>query len=249
VLSPSDLKRYLERIQYAGPRSRTAATLRALHVAHLQNVPFENLSVRRGEPIVLEEKRLFEKVVSRRRGGFCYELNGAFAALLEALGFQVSRLAGRVGPTGIDFDHMAVRVELDEPWLADVGFGDCFVEPLRLNAREPQAGGDGRRYRLEATAGGLLLTREHGAAWERQYELGLNPWPLPAFEGGCRHHATSPDSPFTRKTIVSRATEHGRVTLSERKLLITERGVRTETELQDDAAFTQALRGHFGIAL
>jgi len=238
---------YLERIGYRGPVAPRQETLQQIHRAHLLSVPFENLSVRRGEPIVLEEGRLFEKIVLRRRGGFCYELNGLFAALLEGLGFRVARLAGRVGPGGIPFDHMALRVDLDEPWLADVGFGDSFLQPLRLLSRDPQEGGCGRRYRLEAADGGLLLVREDPEGWRRQYLFTLDVWPLSAFEGGCRYHQTSPESHFTRNTVVSRATETGRITLSERRLIVTSLGERTETELADGAAIARVLAERFGI--
>ena len=242
-----DVQRYLDRIAYGGPSAPTLETLRQLHAAHMRSVPFENLSVRRGEPIALDADSLFEKIVARRRGGFCYELNGLFATLLEALGFRVARLAGRVGPSGIDFDHLTLQVDLDEPWLADVGFGDSFVLPLRLGQRESQQGGCGRSYRLDAVDGGLLLLRKEEQGWERQYHFTLERWPLAAFSEGCRYHQTSPKSSFTQKTVVSRATASGRITLAERRLIVTEAGRRTETELGDDAAVARALLEHFGI--
>src|SRR5947199_67751 len=116
---------YLERIGYQGPRAPTAETLRRLHLAHLYAVPFENLSIHWGEPIRLDDEALFEKVVTRRRGGFCYELNGLFAALLRALGFDVAMLsagAGRAnGDYSPDYDHIALLVTLDDRWRADGG--------------------------------------------------------------------------------------------------------------------------------
>src|SRR5918911_3762110 len=140
-----DVEAYLERIDYRGPLEPTAETLRRLHVAHLLAVPFENLSIHAGEPIVLEDGALFDKVVARRRGGFCYELNGLFAALLRELGFNVGMLsaavARREGGFGPEFDHMALLVTLEERWLADVGFGDSFVEPLLLDERGEQRQG------------------------------------------------------------------------------------------------------------
>lgn len=242
-----DTGRYLQRIAYSGPTAPTLETLREIHLAHLRTVPFENLSVRRGEPIALEEEKLFEKIVVRRRGGFCYELNGLFAALLEALGFRVARLAGRVGVPGIPFDHMALRVDLEEPWLADVGFGDSFLLPLRLQSREPQQGGCGRLYRLDAIDGGLLLLRQDEQGWQRQFQFTLEAWPLPAFAPGCLYHQTSPHSSFTQKTVVSRATGRGRITLSEGRLIETAGGTRTQTVLPDDAAIARALAEIFGI--
>src|SRR5918912_1986724 len=107
-----DVAAYLDRIDYRGPLEPTAETLRRLHVAHLLAVPFENLNIGMGWPIVLDQDALFAKIVVRRRGGFCYELNGLFAALLRTLGFDVVMLsAGAASATagfGPDFDHMAL---------------------------------------------------------------------------------------------------------------------------------------------
>ena len=240
-----DVDRYLNRIGYSGAREPTAATLRALHVAHMCTVPFENLSVRRGERIVLDEAALFDKVVVRRRGGFCYELNGLFAALLESLGFRVDRLAARVGVDGIDFDHMALRVEVGgAAMLADVGFGDSFLTPLALRTNEKQAGGDERVYRISKD---YELARYDDGEWKRQYAFTLKPWPLAAFADGCAYHSTSPASHFTQNTVVSLATPTGRVTLSERRLIVTDRGERRETAIDDVAAFDAALARHFGM--
>src|SRR5713226_8538960 len=116
-----DIKAYLKRINYRGSLAPTAQTLRELQVAHLLSVPFENLSIHSGEPVILEDEALFEKVVVRRRGGFCYELNGLFSALLQALGFDVRMLSAGVrrssGEFGPEFDHMALLVTLDRRWL------------------------------------------------------------------------------------------------------------------------------------
>ena len=105
-----DVDAYLRRIGYCGSPRPTIGTLRALHVAHLATVPFENLSIHLGEPIVLDVEALFEKIVTRRRGGFCYELNGLFGAMLQALGFDATMLSavviGASGEFGPEFDHM-----------------------------------------------------------------------------------------------------------------------------------------------
>ena len=159
-------KAYLERINYHGALTPTAETLRELQVAHLLAVPFENLSIHSGEPIVLEDQALFEKIVERRRGGFCYELNGLFAALLRSLGFKVEMLSAGVanseGEFGPDFDHMALLVTLEKRWLADVGFGDSFREPLLLDEREIQIQGE-RAYRIVPDGAYLILSqRESG---------------------------------------------------------------------------------------
>ena len=152
-----DVSRYLERIRYSDSKRPSVETLRALHRAHLMAVPFENLDIHLRRPIVVGAGPAYRKIVEDRRGGFCYELNGAFSELLRRLGFTVTLLSARVhqrdGAFGPEFDHLLLRVELDEPWLADVGFGDLFLEPLRLNVAE-QLQGD-RSYRIEQREIGL----------------------------------------------------------------------------------------------
>ncbi len=159
-----DTAAYLKRINYSGSLEPTAETLRDLQVAHLLTVPFENLSIHAGEPIVLEENALFTKIVERRRGGFCYEANGLFAALLRALGFEVAMLAAGVaksqGGFGPQFDHMTLVVTLSDRWLVDVGFGDSFLEPLLLDTREEQVQGT-RAFRIVDDNDHLILMRRN----------------------------------------------------------------------------------------
>ncbi|MFL6237424.1 MAG: arylamine N-acetyltransferase family protein [Thermoanaerobaculia bacterium] len=245
---------YLERIRYHGPLEPTLDTLRRLHLAHLYAVPFENLSIHWGEPIQLDDEALFEKIVTRRRGGFCYELNGLFAALLRALGFDVAMLSAGVGRAAgefsPDYDHMALLVTLEDRWLADVGFGDSFREPLRLDKRGEQPDG-GLAYRLEETGDGrlLLARREEGGPWQPQYRFGLEPHLYADYAGRCHFHQTSPDSHFTQNLVCSLATPDGRVTLSGMKLITTRGGERRERELADEREYAEALRQIFGVVL
>src|SRR5678815_122818 len=133
-----DITQYLNRIQYSGPVSPTAETLHQLQVAHLQSVPFENLSIHANEPIILNDDALFEKIVTRRRGGFCYELNGLFAALLRTLGFKVEMLSAGVSNNqngfGPEFDHMTLLVTApahpNELSVSLIKTADSSVEPL-----------------------------------------------------------------------------------------------------------------------
>ena len=248
-----DVDAYLERIGYRGPLAPTAETLRRLHVAHLLTVPFENLSIHAGEPIMLDDESLFDKVVGRRRGGFCYELNGLFAALLRALGFRVEMLsAGVAKPTGEfspDFSHMALLVTLEERWLADVGFGDSFVEPLLLDERAEQRQGE-RAFRIEEDGGRLvLLRRDEGGAWEPQYRFGLEPHAYADYAEMCRFHQTSPESHFTRGRVCSRLTAEGRLTLSGPRLIETRGGQKVERELEGESAYDTVLLEHFGISM
>jgi N-hydroxyarylamine O-acetyltransferase len=249
-----DVDAYLERIHYRGPLTPTAGTLRQLQVAHLRAVPFENLSIHRGEPIELDDEALFEKIVVRRRGGFCYELNGLFAALLRALGFDVAMLSAGVmtaaGTFGPDFDHMTLLVPLAERWLADVGFGDSFLEPLLLDERGEQVQGR-RAYRVDA--GGderlTLLQRGEGGEWAAQYRFGLEPHVYADYAEMCHFHQTSPASHFTQRRVCSLATPEGRMTLSEMRLITTRDGERQERELAGEREYAEALREHFAIAL
>jgi N-hydroxyarylamine O-acetyltransferase len=245
---------YLERIGYQGPLTPAAETLRRLQVAHLLSVPFENLSIHSGEPIQLDDAALFEKIVVRRRGGFCYELNGLFAALLRALGFDVVMLSagvwGSAGEFSPEFDHMALQVTLGERWLVDVGFGDSFREPLRLQTREEQA--EGRlAYRIDANGDDrLILTRrDEDGEWKAQYRFSLQPHVYADYAEMCRYHQTSPSSHFMQRRVCSLATPDGRVTLSGMRLITTRNDEREERELANDRDYAEALRQHFGIVL
>lgn len=241
--------RYLDRLGVGAPATADVATLRRLHRAHLERVPFENLSIHLGEPIVLEEGALVAKIVERRRGGFCYELNGAFAWLLRALGYQVAYLEARVFQgerPGPPFDHMALRVELERPWLVDVGFGRNFIEPLPLEVGTEQIDESGS-YRLADAGGGAFDLFREG---EAQYRLSAAAPELAAYEAMCRHHQTSPESHFPRNVVCSLPLDGGRVSLSGRRLLITDRqGRRTERSIDDDAELLDVYRRYFGIEL
>ena len=246
---------YLERINYKGSREVNAETLRALQVAHLMSVPFENLSIHAGEPIVLNEDSLYTKIVDQRRGGFCYECNGLFAGLLRALGFEVAMLGAGVahatGGFGPIFDHMALMVTLDERWLADVGFGESFLEPLLLDSREDQVQGT-RSFRLaDEDDHVVLLRRNDGEDWQPQYRFTLQPYTFPDYEEMCRFHQTSPDSHFTKGLICSRATEVGRITLSDMRFITTSgpQRLRDEQTLSTREEYDRILRDQFGVVM
>ena len=244
---------YLERINYRGPLTPTAETLRQLHVAQLTSVPFENLSIHIGDAIVLEDEALFEKIVMRRRGGFCYELNGLFAWLLRSLGFRVTMLAAEVmnarGEWGRPFDHMALLVTLEDSWLVDVGFGDSFLEPLRFAPQEEQVQGR-YAYRLDSEGTRFVVTRRDGDQPARpQYRFDLTPYEYADYADMCRYHQTSPDSHFTRSRICSLATREGRVTISGMRLIVTTDDWRQEWDLASEKDYLDALRERFGIVL
>jgi len=248
-----DTASYLARIGYAGPTDPTAETLTALHLAHLYTVPFENLDISLGRNITCDLERFFHKIVDLRRGGFCYELNGAFAALLRELGFQVTLLSARVaredGSASPEFDHMALRVDLDEPWLADVGFGDSFLEPLRL-IPEIEQEQYGQRFRIAAVRGVMIVQRQVGDnPWKSQFRFTQTARQLCDFEARCQFQQTSPDSHFTRQRICTLPTREGRITLADLKLIRTTQDGREERMLQDEDEWRAALAEHFGVRL
>ena len=251
-----NVQTYLDRIEYDGPLEPTAETLRRLQLAHLRAVPFENLSIHAGEPIVLDDQALFRKVVDQRRGGFCYELNGLFAALLRALGFEVAMLSAQVADTNgnfsPDFDHMALGVTIDEPWLVDVGFGDSFVEPLLLNERDSQLQRD-RAYRVVVDGERLVVLQrvlvDRSEEWKAQYRFTLKPYQYSDYAERCHYHQTSPLSHFTQARICSRLTPRGRITLSDMRFITTEGAARRERRVATQEEYADILREHFGIVM
>ena len=227
-----DVRAYLDRIHYRGTTEPDYATLNALHAAHLLAVPFENLDIHLGREIVLEEERFFAKIVGERRGGFCYELNGLFAALLRELGFRVTLLSAAVarktGGFGPEFDHLTLRVDLDRPYLADVGFGECFLEPPRLDELRVEG-----EYRILVHLG------------QPQYRFTLEPRRLEDFQGMCRYHQTSPESSFTQGRLITRATADGRITLTDSRFSVTRNGTREVRPVGGPEEFEAKYRQYF----
>jgi N-hydroxyarylamine O-acetyltransferase len=248
-----DTNAYLKRINYHGSLTPSAETLRELQLTHLLAVPFENLSIHAKQPIVLADEALFTKIVERQRGGFCYECNGLFASLLRALGFEVAMLSAEVanadGVFGPAFDHMTLMVSLEQLWLADVGFGDSFREPLLLDEPGEQLQGN-RGYQI-VTGGSVFTLRQRieDGEWKAQYRFTLQPHEYDDYADMCRYHQTSPESHFTRARICSLATEEGRITLSDMRFITTSTNGKQERDLTSDAEYATILRERFGIVM
>lgn len=248
-----DLRAYLDRIGYSGPAEPTLQVLRTLHLQHMLTIPFENLDIPLKREIRLELPRIYDKMVRRRRGGFCYEQNGLFAWALREAGFDVDMLSGRVaradGGYGAEFDHMLLLVRVNgERWIADVGFGDSFVEPLRLDTSTAQFD-RGLEYQIVQEKDDYLLLRREDGRLERKFLFNLLPHEFQDYAGMCVYHQTSPHSTFTYRRVCSKATAGGRITLTGTALIITEEGKRSETEITSDEQFERFLRVHFGIAI
>ncbi|CAN5821141.1 arylamine N-acetyltransferase [soil metagenome] len=236
--------RYLRRIG-ASPCD-DIATLQARHLA---TVPFENLDVSLGVTISLDEAALVDKIVDRRRGGFCYELNGLFAALLSTLGRKVEVLAARVyggGELGPPFDHLALVVnDDDEPLLVDVGFGQFCARPLRFHDRGDQHDPAGRCRLVDVDGDDVDVLLDD----KPQYRLERRPRQLADFVPTCWWQQTSPDSHFTSGPVCSMPWGAGRVTLRGDRLICTADDERHEQTLVGDAVILDAYREHFGIHL
>jgi N-hydroxyarylamine O-acetyltransferase len=166
--------------------------------------------------------------------------------------YLTARVFNHAGNLGIDFDHLALLVEIPGQlgrWLVDVGFGDSFQEPLRFEEGEQVQGL--RSYRLEKTPDGYVTwQKNYAGSWERQYFFDLQPRNFPAdYESACLYHQASPKSSFTRGSIISRATIDGRVSLEEGRLILTKNGQRSERLITDRTEYTALLNEYFGVVL
>ena len=238
---------YLRRIGHPPVPRPGLEELASLQDAHVRSVPFENLDIHLGVPLSLEIPALFDKVVRRRRGGFCFELNGLFATLLDALGYPVYLVEARTleedGGLGPRFDHARIIVDLaDEPWLVDVGTGASPRGPIRLTDEDQRVGHV--RHRVRRQDDRYRSERFDGEIWAPGWVFDLVPRALGEFSDRCHYHQTSPESHFTQKPLCTLVTEDGHLTLSDRTLITTRGGHRSEEEVTDPLA---VLLARFGV--
>ena len=209
--SAGPIEPYLRRLGLPSGGEAGFQQLRRLQNQHLLEVPFENLDVMWGNPIRLDLEDLYDKIVNRRRGGFCYELNGLFAWLLSGLGYSVDLLSARVYDEerqdfGPQFDHMALCVHLERPYMVDVGFGDGFRQPLLLpDGRTEDVSGQYRLLPPHPGSEELELQHREDGLWKSQFRFTLQAHKLADFSDMCRYHQTSPRSSFTQEALCSRA--------------------------------------------
>jgi N-hydroxyarylamine O-acetyltransferase len=218
------------------------------------SVPFENLDIHLNREIVLNIEYFFDKIVNRNRGGFCYELNGLFFALLSELGYDCNMISARVknkeGGFNPEFDHMAIIVKSGERYLADVGFGDSFIEPLKLvtDLEQMQKGIIYKIVRHDNKY--LKLTKSwDGTLYEDEYIFTLEPRTLDEYSDMCEYHQTSSESHFTQNSICSMPVPDGRITLSGMKFISSHNGERSERLLKTDEEYNFALKKFFNIEL
>ena len=248
-LDSGRLSAYLARVGYDGPLTPTIGTLRALHRAHLTAIPYENLDIHLGRTLTLDREATFDKLVDGRRGGWCFEMNGTFGWVLEAIGFDVRYVGGAVKRTergAPAFDsHLVLIVTLDRPYIVDVGFGDGFFEPLPL---EPG------RYRQHALEFGVsrdgdwwrVHNHEHGGA--DSYDFTLEPRSIESFADKCHELQTAPDSGFVRSTVCGRYERDGLVVLRGAVLREIRAGGLAVRVIEDADDYLRVLAERFGLA-
>lgn len=249
-----DLDAYFARIGHAGPNTATLDTLRALHALHPAAIPFENCDPLLGRPVSLDTPTLQDKLLRRRRGGYCFEHNTLFRAALESLGFTVTGLAGRVlGRTPPDRPlprtHMALAVTIGGgTYLVDVGFGGrLMTAPLRLVSGLEQPMRDGPMRLLEARGTYTVQVSEAGG-WRDLYCFTLEPQFPVDHEVANWFTATHPSSLFRNNLLMERLTPSMRISLFNRKVTRRDTDGRvSESHLTDVAAFRQLLIEEFGI--
>lgn len=254
-----DLTAYFDRVGYRGANEPTLDVLQGLVTAHTRAIPFENLDPFTGVPVAdLGPEALFDKLVRRRRGGYCYEHNGLMGYVLAELGYQVRRLAGRVvwmlppdAPLPAQ-THTVLAVTFpgcEGPYLVDVGFGgQTPTSPLRL-----QTGGVQQTthepYRLEDRGDGLVLLAQVRGEWQALYEFSTQTRPLIDLTVGSWYVSTHPASHFVTGLMVAAVTDDARVNLSGRNLTIHRTGDSEKIVLDDAGAVLDTLRQRFGINL
>ncbi|MFW2332244.1 arylamine N-acetyltransferase family protein [Ilumatobacter sp.] len=232
-----DVDEYLEWIGFGGTPTTDLETLAQLQRLHMTAVPFENLSITQGIHLTTDAEASVDKIVRAGRGGWCFELNGAFAWLLEHLGFRVTLLGAAVlldGPSEV-IEHLTLEVTVDRPYLVDVGFGESFIRPLALNAAGPQDGGNGT-YELIGSPQGTTLTRHVDGLPTPEYRFKRVAHRLDDFTAVSDSMQIDPDKQWRAKPFATRLLDGGpdRVTLRTHRLEVVRDGRIDERALDGD---------------
>jgi N-hydroxyarylamine O-acetyltransferase len=250
------LENYLARIGYGGTVKADLPTLTALHALHADAIPFEGFDPWLRRPVNLDLASVQAKMVDGRRGGYCFEQNALFKAALEAIGYAVTGLAGRVrwmsppdSPLGPKA-HMMLKIDLDEgAYLADAGFGVCLLDaPLRLETDVDQRTAMGT-YRLTRSDGLLSLSAKRSQGWRTMYAFDLQPQIPADYALGNWFTSTSPLVPFTNRLIMERLSSDRRYKLVDRTFSIESREgeVVAERELASASDLHEVIDGTFRI--
>lgn len=253
VLQPDalDVEAYLGRIGYSGRLQPVHAVLEAIHLAHATHIPFENLDILLKRPIRLDLASLQAKLVTGRRGGYCFEQNLLFSAVLQRLGFSVRQLAARVlyqSRRKLPRTHILLLVDVDgATWLADVGFGiEGLLLPVPLGgAREVHQ--FAWTYRVTEADGEWILQSLRNGSWTDLYSFSLEPQLAVDFEPANHYTATHPESRFVRTLTAQLPTPEVRYILRNRELILDRGGSVTRRVLADDDELLAVLAETFGL--
>ena len=232
-----DVAAYLDRIGMSGLVELDLANLERLQRLHLTAVPFENLDVFYRRGVDTSHDWSVPKIVDRGRGGWCFELNGAFGALLSALGFEVRRMAATVlyPPVSPMPTHLTLEVSLDRPYLVDVGFGDSFIRPLLLDSEGPHDGGVGEYGFVFDTDQVSLVSFGVDDKVESHYRFDRVPVVASDFDEASVSLQTDPELSWTQTPFATRLLDGGpdRVTLLRDRLKFKRQGQWTEESIKE----------------
>lgn len=244
------LQSYLDRIGYSGPIEPTLACLRAVHRCQAMTVPYEDIDVQLGVPLTIGIEAIYDKIVTRRRGGWCYELNGILCWALTEIGFDVTRVAGgvlreTVGDWAIS-NHLVLLVKLDRTYLADLGLGDAIREPIPLAAGTYRQGS--LAFGLEYLPDCYWRFRNHGFGYPPSADFKAEPADEAALAGRCQWLQTAAESRFVQNLIVQRMEPEAVLALTGRVLRRKTADGQDKTLLNSPAELAATLEREFGIS-
>lgn len=244
---------YLKRINFNGEVSTDFQFLKSLHRAQHTCIPFENLDIWLGRSIHLDPESIFEKLVRRRRGGYCFELNGLLLMALKAFGFDARPLLGRVHvsgePTGRSHQVSLVTIK-DEKWIVDLGFG-AESPPVPIPLVPYQAVSfENQTYRLiESELFGFMLQNKSDAAWKNLYSFDLSHVVDMDIKYGNYYTSTHPDSFFKIARIAALPVKNGLLTLYNFRIKKIINGKEEVILLNDDSSYLSTLEKEFGMKI
>lgn len=252
--SSISVAQYAKRIEYQGALKVGYACLSTLHRCHVMTIPFEALDVQLNRKISLELHDVYTKVVSKKRGGFCYELNYLFYSFLSKIGFNCFMVSSKIFDDvayGPDFDHMSVIVRLEEDWLVDVGFGDLFIEPIKVHVMDIQPD-QFKKYKIVQKENDQYLLTESlkdKNDFKKKYIFDLTKRSIVEFADQCYYKQYAPESYFVKNRVCTLPTEFGRKTIMNDLFKVKYKGEVQETIIKDDAQYIELLHSEFGITL
>lgn len=248
------IKEYTNRIGFHKKICIDEETLIGLHDHHVCSVPFEDLDIHLNKPLSLAPDALFEKVVRERRGGFCYELNTLFCALLKQIGFECRIVSARTyqeeDVLSVPFDHMSLLVYLDDIWLVDVGYGNLFIEPIRLQ-ENVVVEGHSKHFRINMLDDSVCLLSESidGKNFTKRYQFETTARSVDEFQEQCLFKQQSPDSYFVKNLICTLPTETGRKTILNNQFSFKTKESKSETTIESSSMLDALLKEKFDIDL